>query len=85
MQAPSTPHASQATHPPPLLCIKKHGHLTGGRVSFISIMAEEEGFEPPRGVTRLSVFKTDPFSRTWVFLRLTDKEYYIRHNPLKQA
>ena len=32
-------------------------------------MAEEEGFEPPRGVTRLSVFKTDPFSRTWVFLR----------------
>ena len=28
-------------------------------------MAEEEGFEPPRGLTRLSVFKTDPFSRTW--------------------
>ncbi len=36
--------------------------------SFI-MMAEEEGFEPPRGLTRLSVFKTDPFSRTWVFLR----------------
>jgi hypothetical protein len=34
------------------------------------IMAEEEGFEPPRGLTRLSVFKTDPFSRTWVFLRI---------------
>ena len=34
-------------------------------------MAEEEGFEPPRGLTRLSVFKTDPFSRTWVFLHLT--------------
>ena len=33
-------------------------------------MAEEEGFEPPRGLTRLSVFKTDPFSRTWVFLRV---------------
>jgi hypothetical protein len=33
------------------------------------VMAEEEGFEPPRGLTRLSVFKTDPFSRTWVFLR----------------
>jgi hypothetical protein len=32
-------------------------------------MAEEEGFEPPRGVTRLSVFKTDPFSQTWVFLQ----------------
>ena len=31
-------------------------------------MEEEEGFEPPRGLTRLSVFKTDPFSRTWVFL-----------------
>ncbi len=34
-----------------------------------SDMAEEEGFEPPRGLTRLSVFKTDPFSQTWVFLR----------------
>ena len=31
-------------------------------------MEEEEGFEPPRGLTRLSVFKTDPFSQTWVFL-----------------
>ena len=29
---------------------------------------EEEGFEPPRAVTPLSVFKTDPFSQTWVFL-----------------
>ncbi len=29
---------------------------------------EEEGFEPPRAVTPLSVFETDPFSRTWVFL-----------------
>jgi hypothetical protein len=36
--------------------------------AIIKIMEEEEGFEPPRGVTRLSVFKTDPFSRTWVFL-----------------
>ena len=34
------------------------------------LMAEEEGFEPPHGLTRLSVFKTDPFSRTWVFLRI---------------
>ena len=34
-------------------------------------MEEEEGFEPPRGMTRLSVFKTDPFSQTWVFLRWT--------------
>ncbi len=38
------------------------------------IMAEEEGFEPPRGLTRLSVFKTDPFSRTWVFL------HYFKNN-----
>jgi hypothetical protein len=41
------------------------------RDSQLSIfMEEEEGFEPPRGVTRLSVFKTDPFSQTWVFLRI---------------
>ena len=33
-------------------------------------MEEEEGFEPPRGLTRLSVFKTDPFSQTWVFLHV---------------
>ena len=33
-------------------------------------MEEEEGFEPPRGLTRLSVFKTDPFSQTWVFLHI---------------
>ena len=32
-------------------------------------MEEVEGFEPPRGLTRLSVFKTDPFSQTWVFLQ----------------
>jgi hypothetical protein len=32
-------------------------------------MEEEEGFEPPRALTPLSVFKTDPFSQTWVFLR----------------
>ena len=33
-------------------------------------MEEVEGFEPPRAFTPLSVFKTDPFSRTWVYLRL---------------
>jgi hypothetical protein len=33
-------------------------------------MEEERGFEPLRGLTRLSVFKTDPFSRTWVFLQI---------------
>jgi hypothetical protein len=36
----------------------------------MKFMEEEEGFEPPRGLTRLSVFKTDPFSQTWVFLRI---------------
>jgi hypothetical protein len=35
-------------------------------------MEEERGFEPLRALTPLSVFKTDPFSRTWVFL-LVDK------------
>ena len=35
-------------------------------------MEEEEGFEPPRALTPLSVFKTDPFSQTWVFLRISD-------------
>ena len=34
-------------------------------------MEEEEGFEPPRALTPLSVFKTDPFSQAWVFLRLS--------------
>ena len=33
-------------------------------------MEEVEGFEPPRDLTPLSVFKTDPFSRTWVYLRI---------------
>ncbi len=43
-------------------------------------MAEEEGFEPPRGLTRLSVFKTDPFSRTWVFLRMMSKIFSTKIN-----
>ncbi len=34
-------------------------------------MAEEEGFEPPRAVKPLAVFKTAPFSRTWVLLRVS--------------
>jgi hypothetical protein len=57
-------------------------------------MAEEEGFEPPRALRRLSVFKTDPFSQTWVLLHadviqyniITDKSQYLciaeaGHNP----
>ena len=34
------------------------------------ILAEEKGFEPLRRFHDLSVFKTDPFNRTWVFLHL---------------
>lgn len=30
-------------------------------------MAGKEGFEPPRAVKPLLVFKTSPFSQTWVF------------------
>ena len=43
-------------------------------------MEEEEGFEPPRDLTPLSVFKTDPFSQTWVFLRV--RQELIYHEPL---
>ena len=39
-------------------------------------MEEVEGFEPPRGVTRLSVFKTDPFSQTWVYLQNIKNVYW---------
>ena len=35
-----------------------------------SRLAQLEGFEPPRDLHPLSVFKTDPFSRTWVKLRV---------------
>ena len=37
-------------------------------VRFRFRLAEKEGFEPPRDFHPLSVFKTDPFSQTWVFL-----------------
>ena len=39
-------------------------------------MAEEEGFEPPRRSRALSVFKTDPFSQTWVFLHGNNVHYW---------
>ena len=32
-------------------------------------MKEDKGFEPLHAFTRLTVFKTVPFSRTWVILR----------------
>ena len=46
------------------------------------IRKEEEGFEPPRGLTRLSVFKTDPFSQTWVFLQSIMSKSSVRVDPV---
>ncbi len=48
-----------------------------------SEMEEEGGFEPPRGLTRLSVFKTDPFSQTWVFLRKIYKWWTLQDSNLR--
>ena len=31
---------------------------------------EDKGFEPLHGFTRLTVFKTVPFSQTWVILQI---------------
>ena len=33
-------------------------------------MAEKEGFEPPRRLLGLPVFKTGPFNQAWVLLRM---------------
>ena len=46
-------------------------------------MEEVEGFEPPRGLTRLSVFKTDPFSRTWVYLRIKIFRWTLQDSNLR--
>ena len=35
---------------------------------FLQLMTEDMGFEPTHAFTRLTVFKTVPFSRTWVIL-----------------
>ena len=40
---------------------------------------EDVGFEPTHAFTRLTVFKTVPFSRTWVILR----EHYIAYHSKK--
>ena len=37
------------------------------------IIKEDVGFEPTHAFTRLTVFKTVPFSRTWVILHNTTK------------
>ncbi len=41
------------------------------------MLKEDKGFEPLHGFTRLTVFKTVPFSRTWVILQKYDP-YGIR-------
>ena len=47
------------------------GILTNWTTRPITIkMAEIEGFEPPQDVNPLLVFKTSPFSQTWVNLRI---------------
>jgi hypothetical protein len=48
-----------------------------------SKMEEVEGFEPPRGLTRLSVFKTDPFSQTWVYLHKNNLIILMKKQKLK--
>ena len=40
-------------------------------------MAGDEGFEPPRAVKPLLVFKTSPFSQTWVIAQKVLLNYYI--------
>lgn len=45
-------------------------------------MAEEGGFEPPRALTPLSVFETDPFSRTWVLLRMVGYQRNYSENVI---
>ena len=45
-------------------------------------LAEEKGFEPLRRFHDLSVFKTDPFNRTWVFLHAFFS-MHIDYNKLK--
>jgi hypothetical protein len=56
------------------VCLRKIRYSVTNSISkimrLVENMAEEEGFEPPRALTPLSVFKTDPFSRAWVFLRV---------------
>lgn len=43
------------------------------RYQYKITMAEKEGFEPPRRLPDLLVFKTSPFNQTWVFLHMVPK------------
>ena len=47
----------------------RHSNQLNYRTVLKIKMEEVEGFEPPRGLTRLLVFKTNPFSQTWVYLQ----------------
>ena len=47
------------------------------KLLYPAIMADGEGFEPPRELPHLSVFKTDPFSRTWVTIHKLKLFYHI--------
>ena len=38
---------------------------------------EDVGFEPTHAFTRLAVFKTAPFSRTWVILHKINQNQYL--------
>ncbi|EAO62678.1 hypothetical protein SAJ_0157 [Streptococcus agalactiae 18RS21] len=40
------------------------------------LLKEDVGFEPTHAFTRLTVFKTVPFSRTWVILHITKNSPY---------
>ena len=38
---------------------------------------EDVGFEPTHAFTRLTVFKTVPFSRAWVILQIINQNQYL--------
>ena len=48
-------------------------------VSFnvFSLTKEDVGFEPTHAFIRLTVFKTVPFSRTWVILQIINQNQYL--------
>ena len=45
-------------------------------------MKEDKGFEPLHAFTRLTVFKTVPFSRTWVILHKKLKYNNVCHGTM---
>src|SRR5699024_6642238 len=50
--------------------IMKHEKTVKDLISLrCSLCKEKEGLDPPRTLIPVSVFKTDPFNQTWVFLQ----------------